>query len=452
MKVINTVIRNRRPLHWSRSLIVLSIAVAVIGVVEAGRRIVAAESIGTQSVVEFQIPDVPMFTGTFQAINNGPGQQYDPHIDCDLVSYTSDDDQGALTVRYYDFATHTDQPVPGNGADSLSDVYGGRIAFLEGTNSGPRIVIFDIVSQTLGAIPFIYSPALGGNLMAFDDRSSSNSSPSEVGVYEIGGVVIARLSSDFLFDRNPAVSPTGNAVVWEKCQTNESGCDIYAAIRTGPTTFDTIALTGAEGEDRAASTNGEVAVYTSNRNGDTDIYIQSLVGGPETRLSIPGIQRDPNISGDLISFESQVDTQYDIFVYDISSGNLYRVTNTAVNETLSEISVCNGIGRIVYAAPAADFDVFAFTFQPPSPAVNQINDLIETVESFDLPAGTENSLVTKLQDALAAISLPDTATACDSLTAFINAAQAQSAKKLTADQVSQLINSANQIKTGLGCQ
>jgi hypothetical protein len=61
-------------------------------------------------------------------------------------------------------------------------------------------------------------------------------------------------------------------------------------------------------------------------------------------------------------------------------------------------------------------------------------------------------LITKLQDALAAISAGGTGTACDSLTAFINECQAQSGKKLTADQASQLINSANQIKTGLGCQ
>ena len=54
--------------------------------------------------------------------------------------------------------------------------------------------------------------------------------------------------------------------------------------------------------------------------------------------------------------------------------------------------------------------------------------------------------------ALAANAASDIATACDSLTAFINECQAQSGKKLTADQATQLINSASQIKTELGCQ
>ena len=64
--------------------------------------------------------------------------------------------------------------------------------------------------------------------------------------------------------------------------------------------------------------------------------------------------------------------------------------------------MCNGMARIVHAAPGMDFDVFAFTFQPPGSTVSQIEDLIELVESFNLAGGMENSLITKLLDALAA--------------------------------------------------
>lgn len=131
---------------------------------------------------------------------------------------------------------------------------------------------------------------------------------------------------------------------------------------------------------------------------------------------------------------------------------LYQVTNTPVDETLSEITVCNGVGRIVYAAPASDYDVYAFTFNVPSSNANRINDLIALIRSFNLPAGTANSLITKLNDALAAINISDTATACDYLAAFINETQAQSGKKITAEQADQIVSSASQIKTELGCQ
>jgi len=72
------------------------------------------------------------------------------------------------------------------------------------------------------------------------------------------------------------------------------------------------------------------------------------------------------------------------FVYDLSTGNLYQVTNTpGLDETLTNISVCNGIARVVYVVPAGgDFDLYAFTFQVPSSTANQIDDLIALVKSF----------------------------------------------------------------------
>ena len=457
MKLINTFIKNRRPQQWSRALILLLIAAAAIVWINTNRNPVAAGNAAVLSVIELQTTNAPMLPGVLQAINNGHGDQFDPHVDCNLVSYTDKDLLGASRIRYFDFATNTDHLIPGDTADSLSDVSGGYIVFeqanTDGTVSGPRIGIFDVASQTRGGLAGINSPSIGGNFISFDDRLQRKSLPSDVGVYKIGVGAIARLSNDDLFDRNAVMSSTGNAVVWEKCQTNESGCDIYAAIQTSPNVFAVNALTGAEGEDRDPSTNGQIAVYTSNRNGETDIYIGSLAGNAETRLSISGDQRDPHIAGNLIVFQSQVqDGSYDVFVYDLGTGKLYRVTDTPVNETLNDITVCNDTGRLVYTAQAADSDVYAFTFQPPGLTANQVNKLIGTVQSFELSDGIKNSLKTKLQEALAAINGSDTALACDSLTAFINATQAQSGKKLTADQASQLISSANQIKTNLGCQ
>ena len=436
-----------------RGLIVLSIAIALVGLIkESASPVTATEA---QAVVELQAENAPMLPGTFQAIDNGPGHQTDPHIDCGMASYTNDDDMGSLTVRYYDFATNTIHPIPGNGADSLSDIHNGRVAFTEGTVGGSQIIVFDTTTQTRNAIPHFGTrkSALGGNVVAYEERySPTDPNQSDIGIWDLSlqnGFIIGFPS---LLNRNPAVSPAGDVTVWEGCQTNGTRCDIYSSTRFDSGTFISRRLTVAA-ENRHPDTNGEVVVYVSSASGENDIYIQPVTGYTATQLSIPGNQRDAKISGNLISFESEIDGGYDVFVYDIGSGNLYRVTNTPVNETLNDISVCNGVGRIAYAAPAADFDIFAFTFQVPnSTASNQLNDLIALVESFDLPAGTERSLVDKLQEALAAINVSDFATACGSLTAFVNEARAQSEKKLTADQASQIINSANQIKAGLGCQ
>ena len=460
MRNIHTVIRNCRPLKQTRRLLVLLIAVALVSI-NAGPRLVAARSKGAQSAVVPQTTTVTMLPGATQAVRVGPRHQTNPRVACDLASYTDVDVQLTFSrIHYFDFATNTDNAVPGNGEDRLADIAGSHIAFTEIDEHGEdHIFVYDTVSQAITMVPGTgrSDPSIGGNLVAFEDRSfSTNWDETEISIYDQSTGVVTRLTDDALMDRNPAVSPSGNVIAWEKCQTNGTGCDIYVATQTGPGTFQTRLLTGP-GEDRGPATNGQVVAYVSNKSGENDIYFQRVDGATEMHLSIPGDQRDVSISGDLIAFESQVQlgdlTEYDVFVYDLSSGNLYQVTNTPLNETLSDISVCNGVGRIVYAVlGAGDFDVYAFTFQVPSSTANQIDDLIALVSSFNLPDGIENSLITKLQDALAAIGASDAATACDALTTFISECQAQAGKKLTAEQADQLISSATQIKTNLGCQ
>lgn len=448
----NTVIRNRNSQVKLLSL-VLSIALALVSIGYGPGR--AAASGTTQSAVVTPLATVPMLTGILSPVNNGPGNQTNPHVNRDRVSYTNDDLEGTSTIHYFDFSTGTDNTIPGNGLDRLSDVSDTQVAFTELTGPGDQVVLFDPTTETRTVISDVKcnNPALGGNLIAFEDRSSTDPKQSEIDVFDLNTNSVARLTNDALFDKNPAVSPTGNAIVWEKCVTDGAGCDIYSAVQTSPGVFVTQALTDATGEDRFPDTNGDVVVYTSTRGGETDIYYQPVGGGNETQIAIPGEQRDVAVSGNLIVFESQT-TGYDIFVYDISSGGLYQVTNTpSVDETLSDISVWNGTGRIVYAIPGAGaFDVYAFTFQIPDSVSSEINDLIALVQSFQLPHGLESSLLTKLQDALAALNTSDTATTCDSLKSFINECSAQSGKGLTQEQASQLIDAATQIRTSLACQ
>ena len=452
----HTVFQNHR--SFRKLLAVLLLTISIVSICASPARVVIG-SASIESIVVLDPTTAPMLFGTSQVMNNGPGDQLDAHVDCDLAAYVDIDFVlGFQWIRYFDFTTNTDHLVPGNGLDHLPDVLGSTIAFTEGRVGGPVIVLFDTVSQSQTVVPGSWNmhPQLGGNLVVYEDFSSSSNhdpSESEISMYDRSTNTVTRLTNDPLSDRSPVVSPTGNAIVWEKCQTNGLGCDIYSAIQTAPGIFTTTALSATTGEDLWPDTNGEIVVYHSNRDGEFDVYFQPVGGGVEMRLTIPGDQRDTRISGNLIAFESFMpDTrQYDVFVYDRTSAKLYRVTNTPVNEALTKVSICNGVGRIVYSAPAIDFDVFAFTFQPPTATENEIEDLIELVRSFDLPNGTENSLVTKLEDALTALEASDTATACVHLSAFISECQAQSGKKLTADQANQLINSATQIKTELGC-
>ena len=442
---------NNRRLKWI--VIVLLIALALTAI-DHGPSRAAARGIA-QSVIVTPSAPVPMLAGTLAAVNNGRGNQLNAHVYRDRVSYTNDDLEGSSTIHLFDFSTAADNLMPGNAQDRLADVSDTKIAFTEVTSTGDQVVVFDTTSQKSTVVSGIRcsNPALGGNLVAFEE-TFTNPYQSEIDVYDLSTNSAIRLTSDTLFDEMPAVSPTGNAIVWEKCVIGP-GCGIYSAIQTSPGIFTTHALTDPTSRDHHPDTNGDIVVYTSNRAGEQDIYYQPVEGGTETQIAMAGAQRGVRISGNLIVFESLTETGYDVFVYDISSANLYQVTDTPyLDEALSDISVWNGIGRVVWEVPGGfgDFDVYAFTFQVPSSVQDNLNGLIALVHNFNLAHGIENSLITKLQDALAALNASDTATACDSLRSFINQCSAQSGKALTEEQVGQLINAATQIRTQLGCQ
>lgn len=407
-------------------------------------------------------PALQTLSGTFQPVNNGPGDQTDPALDCNLTAYVNNDLQGTSLIHYSAAPGNPEIIIPGNGQDTQPDVNGNRIAFTELNPQGTGIAVFDALTlfRTDIAGTKRSNPAIGGDLVAYEDRSYfAAPNQSELGAYDLSTGTDIRLTNDLLFDKNPAMSPTGNAVVWEKCQTDGTGCNIYSSIQTSPGVFTTRALTSA-GENRNPDTNGQIAVYISNRSGENDIYYQPLSGGTETRIALAGDQRDLSISGNLISFATQLpnQSQYDIYVYDLSTATLYQATNTPGVEFSSRITFCNGIGRIVYVSAGADWDVYAFTFQLPSPPppapspADEINALIALVRSYNLLPALESTLVTKLQDALAAVNANNTAGACSSMTSFVSKVQSQSDKKLAPEQKTELTNSANQIKSHLGCQ
>jgi len=401
---------------------------------------------------------IPMLPGTTIPITVAGGNQTNPSVTCNIASYTNDDLEGISSIRYFDFATGTEHLVPGNGLDRLSETDGQRIVFTELSATGDRVALYDIASQMTTVIGggWDSDPAVGGNLVAFRHAESPNAI-GDISLYDRNTGGYLPLAFNDVQDWWPAVSPDGNVVTWASCRSGMSGCSINAAIKSSDGRVFSIRLISGTGENQRPDTNGQFIVYTSDKNGENDIYLQRVDNSTERHLSIPGDQVGVRISGNLLVFESQVaDRSYDIFVYDLTTARLYQVTNTpGVSEELSDIVTgCDGVNRVVYAVPGTfgDFDVYGFNFRLNDSIADQLNDLIALVGSFNLHDGTENSLISKLQDALTAVNSSNTATACDSLTAFINASQAQSGKKLTAEQVRQLVDSAAQVKTDLGCQ
>lgn len=419
--------------------------------------LIAAQAAASQIVIT-PSSSWPMLAGSTQAVNNGPGNQTNPRVNCNVVSYTFDDLEGSSTIHYFDLVTGIDSIAPGNTLDRLSEINGSHLAFTEIDANGDHIVVYDTVTHTIAVVPGFHRffPRIGGNTLAFwQGYYASPQTAQEIGVYDLTTGAVTMLTNDALPDQFPAVSPSGDVVVWKKCEADGTSCHVYSAVRSSTGVFTTQALTGGTGSEDFPQTDGNIVSYISNRSGDDDIYYQPVGGGTETHISIPGVQREPTISGNLLAFESNQTGEYEVFVYDMNSGTLYQVTTSTswgYVKTLNHLSVCNGTGRVVYATPGLGaFDVYAFTFQPPDPPSGRITDLIALVRGFGLPNGIQTSLVVKLQDAIAALNTGDTATACMALADFINEVNAQSGKKLTVQQAQQLLQSATTIRGIIGC-
>ena len=254
-------------------------------------------------------------SGTIIAVNTGRGDQTDPHVDGDVMTYT--DNQGASSqVRYYQFSTGVDQGVPLGQAgdlDLLSDVNRGRIPFSRVRTDGTTaIMLFDTTTPALMPTEIDPTPgsarfgaAIGADTIAFSDAASGD---GDIVAWDLASAQAQVVGASPLLDEGPHVSPDGHAVVWARCPA--AGCDVFEARRNGGA-WTVSPVTSTRNSPGDADTDGTWIVYDADIPGSTGqdiylthIYLTPLAGGSEARLTLPGVQRTPHISRGVISFES----------------------------------------------------------------------------------------------------------------------------------------------------
>ena len=330
-----------------------------------------------------------MAGGTTITINNGVGDQTDPHVNGDLAVYT--DANGSSQIRYYNFVTTSDNAVPpAPGAnDILSDVFGNLITFTR-VSGGTTAMLFDVSTNTVSEIfhetsPAQFSPVLGGHQVAFIDLNTGN---GDIMVFDLstnGPPINVSFSADS--DDSPTLSPDGTAVVWERCL--GANCGILRSVLSGGMWGAAEVVSDTPSNEGNPDTDGTWIVYDSNRPSATggDIYFQPLMGGLETQLQLAGEQRNPSMSNGVIAFESDTGTgSADIYVYVIATNTLLQVTNTpSINDTLNDVTVLgNGDVRVVWSSnDGPGQNVYAHTFSlPASNVVYNFSGFFQPVDNL----------------------------------------------------------------------
>jgi Thrombospondin type 3 repeat len=328
--------------------------------------------------------------GALTVVNDGPGNQNDPHVNGNLAVYT--DSSGFGVVRYFNFLSGVDLAVPsgpGSARDILSDTDGSLITFSRlNADFSVSAMVYDTANGTITEIAPVasgtqpsgaqqYSPVLGNRVVAFEDLNAGN---ADIIVYDLAtsGPLI-NLSNSVESDDSPGISPGGDALVWERCV--GSNCDILQSVKSSGSWSAPVVLAGTLSNEENPDTDGISVVYDADRGTGSDIYFQPLAGGTETEIEIAGEQTNPSISHGVISFESRATTSApgDVYVYIIATNTLWQVTNTpSVNDTLNDVTVLpNGDVRVIWSSfdtpfVTADYNVYARTFT--LPAVNVDTD------------------------------------------------------------------------------
>jgi Tol biopolymer transport system component len=337
-------------------------------------------------------------------VDNGVGAQQDPRISGALAAYT--DDQGGLSSRieYYDFATGTSGSIPtaAGAIDFLPDVNYENITFTRLSSAGSAIYSYTIGGMPAEVAPVLTpvrrNPAAGDPTIVWEDEGVSSNGLPELVVQSwsvFTGSVTTQLTNDVAADRNPNVSPAGGKIVWEKCI---NSCDVYAANPGGSgwTTFG-VATSGAD--EIWPDTNGTQIVYASNASGNYHVYV-TTPGGTPARLVIPGSvsENHPSISGGFVAFESSNGTQTDIYVYDLATNAVRRITDTTSSEVLSDINSAapgaNTTVTVVWQVIEADANVYASQFVVgAAPAALTLSPAADTN-----PVGTSHVVTATVQD------------------------------------------------------
>lgn len=129
-----------------------------------------------------------------------------------------------------------------------------------------------------------------------------------------------------------------------------------------------------------------------------------------------------------------------------TSGGTVDEANGAGSVTGSHIYTSAGVYTVTMTLTdddgASDTDTATVTVMGP---VEAIQDLVSVIQDIDLPHGTENSLISKLENALKSLEKENEGAAINQLEAFINAVEAQRGKKITDDDADALIATAQLI-------
>lgn len=296
---------------------------------------------------------------TERRVTTDPSDQWDPAINGDIIVY-SDYRSSDVDVWYYNLATERESAVTtAEGNQELTDVWGDNIVYTD-----YRTLDVMLYSISLGVTRDLtehsnsmsVNPAVTDQLVAWEDKRDGN---WEIYAQKLSTDEVRRLSFSDVMDSRPAGH--GDTIVWQHGAANIM--DIWAYDWSQDATMQVTYTPGFD--ERNPDVWGSRIVYESGASPEKDIRCYDLTSGTVRTLSLPGNQVNPNISRDFVAFEDVQSGTYRVKLWHLPSDRVFDLTAGPVGQYLNDIDTSDAThGRVVYTDDRTGYlDIYLTEFE-----------------------------------------------------------------------------------------
>lgn len=199
-----------------------------------------------------------------------------------------------------------------------------------------------ITSTSAPPTESVQPPITNVGLLAFESNREGN---PELYILNTNGFVITRLTLDPAIDTQPAWSPDGTRIAFVS---NRNGNNEIYLVNTDGTAVTN--LTNDPGDDQHPtwSPDGQWIAFSTNREGNQEIYITRIDGSDTVNITNnPSEDYQPNWfvddrlligTGEWISFTTNRDGNQEVYLIRRDGSELINLTNHSANDFLPEAS------------------------------------------------------------------------------------------------------------------
>ncbi len=425
--------------HLSRHLLVLSMMFGLFGCTADRSDTVVGPELADPAL-EFVV------VGPETAVTTDLSDQFDPSISGPLVVY-SDRRASDADVWVHDIVTGVEarvSDVPA-GDQLLADVSGNVVVFTEYGTGQATIWACEWDGSACPAELVVDQPgnqrrpAVFGSLIVYEDDRNGN---YDIYLFDLDTGVETRITDDTSHQRKPDIF--GTRIVWEDYRNGNA--DVYTCEWDGAECVnEPVTLDLAQDVDPAIF--GDWVVFGSNRASIGDIWAVNLAERPAPIPVTSGeaYERNPDVSGTYVAYETYAAGDSNINLYDLATGTDWALTVDPAEQYLHAISGT----RVVFTDNRNDnLDIYMVELtEGDVPDVDVIQDAVDGLVDDGSIAnyGIGNALHAFLDQIASAMDAGDTAAACQRLDHFVDFVTRKSGKQIDADAAAELIAMAEEL-------